>query len=101
MNLYCSIYTISIDRPLTTSLIIENGGGELKMTTRLKIDIAKGTCCAYGLCNEICPEIYKLDENGFVFTEDDMIPEALEEQAREGAMACPANVIDLVEVTVD
>ena len=68
------------------------------MSTRLKVDIAKGACCAYGVCNEICPEIYKLDEIGFVYVEDEMIPKELEAQAREGAMACPASVINLIEV---
>jgi ferredoxin len=71
------------------------------MATRLKAEIAKGACCAYGVCNEICPEIYKLDDIGFVQVADELIPKELEEQAREGAMACPASVISLVEVQVD
>lgn len=71
------------------------------MATRLKADVAKGACCAYGLCNEICPEVYKLDENGFVYIDADVIPEGMEDQAREGAMACPANVIELIEVEID
>lgn len=71
------------------------------MATRLKADVAKGACCAYGLCNEICPEVYKLDENGFVYIDADVIPEGMEDQAREGAMACPASVIELIEVEID
>ena len=51
---------------------------------KLKVVINKPACCGYGVCAEICPEVYLLDENG------------LEDSAREGADACPQNVIKLV-----
>lgn len=58
----------------------------------------RGRCCGYGLCAAICPEVYKLDDNGLVYFDDDRIAPELEEAAREGAAACPAEALWLVKI---
>ncbi|MGI4748805.1 MAG: ferredoxin [Janthinobacterium lividum] len=63
------------------------------METMLKVIIKKGACCGYGVCAEICPDVYKLDDNGIVYLENDLVPAALAEQAREGAAACPQSAL--------
>jgi ferredoxin len=63
------------------------------MSERLKVVIDKPACCGYGICAEICPEVFKLDGNGIVFEEDEIVPEGLEEKAREGAAACPQSAL--------
>jgi len=63
------------------------------MAERLKVVIDKPACCGYGICAEICPEIFKLDANGIVFVESEIVPEGLEEKAREGAEACPQSAL--------
>jgi len=63
------------------------------MSERLKVVIDKPACCGYGICAEICPEVYKLDGNGIVFVENEIVPEGLEEKAREGAEACPQSAL--------
>jgi ferredoxin len=62
----------------------------------LRVTADRSRCCGYGLCAQLCPEIYKLDENGLVVLATDTVPEGLEESAREGAAACPAEAL-LVE----
>jgi ferredoxin len=57
----------------------------------VKVDLAK--CCGYKLCAEVCPEVYKLDEQGFAFTESDRVPIGLEAKAKEGADICPERAI--------
>jgi ferredoxin len=64
---------------------------------KLKVVINKPACCGYGVCAEICPEVYLLDENGIVYVDNDIVPEGLEDSAREGADACPQNAIKLVD----
>lgn len=64
---------------------------------RLKVIIDKAACCGYGICNEICPEVYKLDGNGIVYVDDPIVPEGMEDSAREGCDACPQSVLELVE----
>ncbi len=60
----------------------------------LRVNVNRPKCCGYGICAEICPEIYKLDENGFIYLEGDgTVPDALREAAIEGAEACPEEAI--------
>lgn len=61
------------------------------MTTTVTIDSEK--CCGYGICAEICPSIFKLDEQGFVFIKGQEVPAADVDEAIEAADACPENVI--------
>lgn len=63
---------------------------------KLKVVINKPACCGYGVCNEICPEVFKLDENGIVYVENEIVPEGLEDRAREGADACPQSALAVV-----
>jgi len=65
-------------------------------TGKLKIVINKPACCGYGICAEICPEVYKLDDAGIVYVDNEIIPEGLEEQAKEGAEACPQSALEVV-----
>ena len=66
--------------------------------SRLRVVIDKPACCGYGLCAEICPEVYKLDANGIVYLDDAIVPEGLEDKAREGAEACPQSALAVEEV---
>ena len=66
--------------------------------SKLKVVVDKQACCAYGLCAEICPDVYKLDDNGIVFVENDIVPEGMEELAQEGADACPQLAIKVIEI---
>lgn len=65
---------------------------------RLKVVIDKAACCGYGICAEICPEVYKLDANGIVYIDDPIVPEGLEKPAREGCEACPQAALALEEL---
>ncbi|MDE1164394.1 MAG: ferredoxin [Pseudomonas sp.] len=58
----------------------------------------RSRCCGYGLCAAICPSVYKLDADGLVYFDDPRVPPELEEEAREGAAACPAEAIWLEPV---
>lgn len=63
---------------------------------RLKVVIDKPACCGYGLCAEICPTVFKLDEHGMVYVDDPLVPEGLEAEAQEGADSCPQSALKLV-----
>jgi ferredoxin len=65
------------------------------VTLHVKADSEK--CCGYGICAEICPSIFKLDSQGFVYIEDELVPEELEESAVEGAEACPELAITVLQ----
>ncbi|MNN14064.1 Ferredoxin fas2 [compost metagenome] len=65
---------------------------------RLEVVVDRSRCCGYGLCAAICPSIYKLDADGLVYLEGKVVPPELEEEAREGAAACPAEAIWFEEI---
>ncbi|HEX7036867.1 MAG TPA: ferredoxin [Pseudomonadales bacterium] len=54
-------------------------------------------CQGHGRCEAMAPEIYKLDDNGYLALEVIEIPPGLEEQARLGADSCPEQVIRIEE----
>jgi ferredoxin len=65
---------------------------------RLKVIVDKAACCGYGICADICPSVYKLDVNGIVYLDDELVPAGVEQAAREGAQACPQNALAVEEV---
>ena len=65
-------------------------------TGKLKVVINKPACCGYGVCAEICPDVYKLDANGIVYVEDEIVPAGMAALAQEGADACPQSALKLV-----
>lgn len=73
-------------------------GSDKGMVLRVSADRTR--CCGYGLCAQICPQIYKLDADGLVYLETDTVPPELEEDAREGAAACPAEALAVEAVAV-
>ncbi|ETB35778.1 ferredoxin [Mycobacterium avium subsp. hominissuis 10-5606] len=59
------------------------------------LEVDRNKCCGYGTCAEICPEVFALDENGFVETNVTEIPDELLEAAEEAAYCCPEEVITI------
>jgi len=64
----------------------------------LRVIADRSKCCGYGLCAQMCPQVFKLDEGGLVYLESDVVPAGFEEEAREGAAACPAEALLVEEV---
>jgi ferredoxin len=61
----------------------------------MRVIVDAGRCQAHGQCNFVCPEIFKLDEWGYAFTESEEVPEGMETPARQAANACPERAISL------
>jgi ferredoxin len=61
----------------------------------LRVIADRSRCCGYGLCAQVCPQVYKLDADGLVYLDSDVVPAGLEEEAREGAAACPAEALSV------
>jgi ferredoxin len=65
---------------------------------RLRVVADRGACCGYGVCAEICPEIFGVDDNGIVIVKLESVPPALEEKAREGVQACPQSALAIKDL---
>ena len=53
-------------------------------------------CCGYGICVQLCPEVFKIDSGGLVYLENEIVPPALAEEAAEAAASCPAQALSVV-----
>lgn len=67
-------------------------------TATFRVIADRSRCCGYGLCAQVCPQVYKLDADGLVYLDSDIVPAGLEEEAREGAAACPAEALSVEAV---
>jgi len=59
--------------------------------------IDEDACTGCGLCEETCPEVFKLNDDGVATVIVDEIPEDVLESAEEAAENCPVEAIKLEE----
>jgi ferredoxin len=65
--------------------------------TRLRVIADRSACCGYGVCAELCPEVFKLDDLGIVTLLTEFAPAGLEAKTSEAASACPQNALKVAE----
>ena len=60
----------------------------------MKAIVNKDTCIGCGLCVNICPEVYRMEEDkAVVFV--DVVPKASEATCKEAADGCPVTAIEV------
>ncbi|NLG81798.1 MAG: ferredoxin [Bacilli bacterium] len=59
----------------------------------MKAFVDKNTCIGCGLCPTICPDIFRMDDDGLAIAEDIDIPEDILPSAKEAEENCPSNSI--------
>jgi len=63
----------------------------------MKIRIEKAACVGNARCAAVAPELFPLDENGYIAVEEIDVPPGKEALARRGARACPERIILIEE----
>ena len=61
-----------------------------------KVWIEEG-CIADGICNDICPEVFDLDDAGEAFVKDDADFDENEDGIKDAAEQCPVEIIRFEE----
>lgn len=59
------------------------------------LEVDRGKCCGYGMCAEVSPAVFSLDEGGLAVANMTEVPEDLIESAEEAAYLCPAEAISI------
>lgn len=59
----------------------------------MKGNVDKDACIGCGLCPEICPEIFSMEDDGLAVAKDIQIPDDVLESAQEAEDSCPSDAI--------
>ena len=63
----------------------------------MKIHIKKSACVGHARCAAIAPQLFELDDGGYIAKEEIDVPVGQEDLARRGARACPERIITIEE----
>ena len=63
----------------------------------MKIHIDKARCVGHARCAAVAPEIFDLDDDGYIAVSEIDVPPGKEDIARRGARACPERIITVEE----
>ena len=63
----------------------------------MKVQVDENICGGAGICIEICPEVFDLNDDGLSSVKVAVVPEGLEDACREAADKCPTNAIKVEE----
>jgi len=62
----------------------------------MRVEINEKACAGHGQCAATAPDVFELDDDGFVLPVAALGPGA-HEHAVDGANACPENAITIIE----
>ena len=55
------------------------------------------SCTGCGICTEICPEVFELNDQSVAVVKLDPVPAEHHDACREAAQSCPVEAITLIE----
>jgi ferredoxin len=73
------------------------GGLDPLRSIAMKIHINKARCVGHARCATVAPEIYSLNDDGYIAVEEIEVVPGQEALARRGARACPERIITVEE----
>ena len=62
----------------------------------MKVRAIEGKCAGHARCAVVAPNIYELDDDGYIAIGEKEIAPEDEELARRGARACPERAIEVI-----
>jgi ferredoxin len=63
----------------------------------MKVILDRPKCVGHARCAAVAPEIYDLDENGYLAAEEKTVADEMRPQAIRGMRACPERAISISE----
>ncbi|MFT8889501.1 MAG: ferredoxin [Ethanoligenens sp.] len=59
----------------------------------MKAKLDRSGCISCGLCAQVCPEVFRMAEDGVAEVHTEDVPETAKESAMEARDGCPVSVI--------
>jgi ferredoxin len=63
----------------------------------VKVTVEAGKCQGHAQCNANAPDLFRLDDDGYIAFETLDVPAGSEDAARRGAAACPERALTLAD----
>lgn len=60
----------------------------------MKVKVNQDKCIGCGACPSLVPEVFDFNDNGLAHAIVDVVPNELEEQAKEAIVNCPVEAIE-------
>ena len=62
----------------------------------MKVVIDRKNCVGHARCTAVAPDLYPLDDLGYIDSDGFDVPPGMEADALKGAKACPERVIQII-----
>lgn len=63
----------------------------------MRVRVDQDLCTGDGICEEVCPEIFEVREDGLAYVKEEGVPDDLEDAVKEAAEQCPSEAIIVEE----
>ena len=63
----------------------------------MKVKIDRDLCSSDGICAELCPEVFEMDDEDIATVIVDEVPPDSEDCVRDAVESCPESCIEIVE----
>ena len=67
----------------------------------MKVRVDPEVCAGFGICLGICPEVFKLHDDGYAVVRVSEVPPEFEDMVRRAARQCPAQAISISDDSFD
>jgi ferredoxin len=61
----------------------------------MKIKVERARCSGHARCWSLAPEVFQLDDSGYILPHDIAVPKGKEEIGLRGARACPERALSV------
>jgi len=69
----------------------------MREETAMRAQVDRSRCEGHGVCEELAPEVYRLDDEGELVILHDQLPGELVRKAETAARLCPVAALSVVE----
>ena len=63
----------------------------------MKVTVDYNVCASTGACMQVCPEVFEVRSDGYLYILQEEPPPELQDKVREAADLCPTGAISLEE----
>jgi len=81
---------------MTNDLMHGDDTTSAKGPTAMRITADRDRCEGHGLCADVAPEVFELDDDAVVLVRHEIVPPELERRAEAGARVCPVAALKVV-----